>query len=212
MRGKVGAEPVRLGRCRATTTGVGAIGVEHDGVPCAHGEAVVALAGRAGLRPEVPEVPGRPGGVVILIAGGGPSPRLVPSPRRAIAVRELARRRVGIHVVTGGEHGPRDRIQEARCRLVLRAGTVRDVTGADQDRIRRQDVTEREEHRGQGSDDHDDRQSPHPHNGSRYAAIRRHDGADRAMPARHRGGVGCRRWRNHTRASSARRSRRTTGC
>ncbi len=119
VRREIGLEPQGLGRCRATAPDVGAVRVEHDGVPGPDRVAVVGLACWRRSRSEIAQVPLRTRGLVILVTRRRLRARLGAAPGRAIAVGEFLRRRVRVDVVPCGEYGPGDRVEELRRRLVL---------------------------------------------------------------------------------------------
>jgi hypothetical protein len=59
----------------------------------------------------------------------------VAAPRGVVEVREVGRGAVVVGVVTGGEHGARDAVEQRR-RLVVTRSAVGDVARPDQHRIR----------------------------------------------------------------------------
>src|SRR5207248_3529902 len=77
-------EPRILCRSRAVRD-VSRVGVEHDDVPRAEIEAVVALAARPGAIPEIVECPVRTAALVLVVAQGGPGTRLQSAPRGVVA-------------------------------------------------------------------------------------------------------------------------------
>ena len=114
-RGEVGLKPLLLSGAGAVRN----VGVQDDDVPIAQVVAVIALGGVAGCRTEVAEIAGGAGSVVIVVARCRPGARFVPAPRRAVAVRVVGARAIGVGVVAQGEDGARDRVEQigrASCR------------------------------------------------------------------------------------------------
>ena len=84
--GEVGLEPVVLLRAGIHRDVV----VERDDVPVALVVTVVSLAGLARRGPEVVEVSGGSGGVVLVVTRYRVCPRFVPAPGRLVAVLVVA--------------------------------------------------------------------------------------------------------------------------
>ncbi len=101
--------------------------------------AVVALARLAGGRAEVGEVALRTGRLVVVVAGRRHRPIPVPAPGRVIALTKLGGRARGVDVVAEREHGAIDRREQVGRRAVLGRTATGDVTGADHDRVGRED-------------------------------------------------------------------------
>ena len=122
-------EPLLLGRALKG----GDAAVEHHDVPIAQVVAVVELARIAGGGPEILPVRGGPGAEPFHVPDGGSGAVLVLSPGGAIAVVEV--RRVATptqDVVTDGEDGAGDGVEERRRGLVVLPIAARNVPGADE--------------------------------------------------------------------------------
>ena len=89
VRGQVLLEPRDLWGPRTAAAGLGAPSEDHD-VPRPKVVAVPTALGTTGRLPEVGEVRTRAVGLVVVVARGGPGARLVPAPRRVVAVGEVA--------------------------------------------------------------------------------------------------------------------------
>ena len=87
-------------------------------MPVAQVEGVPALIGIAGPVAEVGEVACRGVGLVLVVAGAGVSPLAMASPRRVVAVREVPGGSVGICVVTQGQDGALQVIEQRRGGLI----------------------------------------------------------------------------------------------
>jgi hypothetical protein len=135
-RRQVGREPLALRIGLVATADLIAQAVEDHDVPVAQLVAVVALARLTSSGAEVGEVGARARGVVVMVAGRGTCPRLICSPSRVVAVRELLTSPVGVGVVAGGEHGSGNAIDEVRGLLVASTrGANGDVACSDEHRI-----------------------------------------------------------------------------
>ena len=132
-RGEVGLEPLLLGRAGA---GIDVV-VDDDDVPGAEVEAVVALGRDPRGGAEIGVVRRGAGNRVVVIPRHRLGARLMTSPRRVVAVRELVGRAVGVDVVSGGEHGALDVVEQRGGRFVLRHVADADVAGAHEHRGRR---------------------------------------------------------------------------
>src|SRR5207244_9774127 len=128
-RGEVGLEPLLLGRAGAVRD----VRVQGDDVPIAQVVAVIALRGVAGRRAEVAEIAGGAGRVVIVVARCRPGARFVPTPGRAVAVRVVGARAIGVGVVAQGENGARDGVQQVRGERIRVHRAIGDVAGPDED-------------------------------------------------------------------------------
>src|SRR2546430_4910501 len=107
---EIALQPLQLRRRGADVD----LRIERHHVPGAEVVAVVALPSRAGGVPEIAEIGGSPGGVVVMDPGCGPGARLETTPGRGVAVCEVAGRAAGIDVVAGREHRPLDPVQQGR--------------------------------------------------------------------------------------------------
>src|SRR5205823_1714907 len=125
-RGEVVLQPLELRRCGADID----LRVERHHVPGAEVVAVIALPRRPGRAAEVAEIGGSPGGVVVVNPGRGTGTRLVATPGRVVAVREVAGRAVGIDVVTGRVHRSLYPIQQRGRGFVAGRAAVGDVARA----------------------------------------------------------------------------------
>ena len=118
---------------RVAAADLRALGVQHHDVPGSEVVAVVAVRRRAGRGSEVGVVAGGIGRVVVVVPGGGPRARAVPSPGRAVAGVELGQRARVVDVVAQREDGAGDAVEQRRGLLVVVAAALRDVAGADED-------------------------------------------------------------------------------
>ncbi len=108
------------------------MGVQHDDVPVAEVEAVVALAARARPVAEVVERAVRIAHRVLVVAEHGVGVGCEASPARSVAVLIVGEGTVGERVVAQGHHGARERVEDLRCRLVAGDRAARDVARRDQ--------------------------------------------------------------------------------
>src|SRR5439155_27127718 len=98
--------------------------------------AVIAQRRVARGGPEIAEVPGRTGRVVIVVPGRRPRPRLVTSPGRVVAIGVFRRGAVVVDVVPYREDGPGDVVEQRGRLLVVDAPARGDVACADENRGR----------------------------------------------------------------------------
>src|SRR5215204_5003164 len=104
--GEVSLEPAPLGGFPVTPPDLLAVAVEDHDVPGPSIVGVVASAGLARTPSEVIEVGLRPGGgVVLVVARGGPRALLVFAPGGIVAVAELRAGALRVGVVAEGEYG-----------------------------------------------------------------------------------------------------------
>ena len=129
MGGEVGPEPLLLGRAG---TGRGDAVERHD-VPRAEIVAVVALGRIARRGPEVGEVvPGGRARVVFVVAERGARARAVPPPARVVTALVVRERPTGVDVVTEGEHGAGDRVEDGRGGFVASGAARGHGSGPDE--------------------------------------------------------------------------------
>ena len=93
--------------------------------------AVVPLATVARGFTEVVEVPRCARRSVVVVAGYGPSPGLVPPPRRTITAREVGAGPVRIGIITDGEYGAGNGVEQSGGCLGPHRRARSDVSSAD---------------------------------------------------------------------------------
>src|SRR4029453_13214547 len=116
--GEVRPQPTALRRGRAAAAEFRGVRVEHEDVPRPGVVAVVAPGRIASSGTEVAVVALGSGRLVVVVAGRGPRPRLVPAPGRTVAIAELGSRPGRIGVVAEGDDRAGDAVEQLGCRAV----------------------------------------------------------------------------------------------
>src|ERR1700675_2696098 len=99
MRFQVLAQPFFFDGTLLAPSDFSAFAVEHHDVPGSEFVAVITLGWVARRRSEIIEVRSRATGMELVIADGRARPRLLPAPRRVVAVRELLGRAAFVSII-----------------------------------------------------------------------------------------------------------------
>ncbi len=135
IRGKVGTQPLQLGRILAASTDFRTTAVDDDDVPCTTVVAVIALTGCASIRTKVAEVGGTASGQILMVAGCRARARLEASPTGVVAIGVLGGGAGVVDVIAEGKDRAGDFVDEVGGGLIVRAATGCDVTRANQDTV-----------------------------------------------------------------------------
>ena len=130
VRLQIRAQPFFLRRAGLAPTYLGALTIEDDNVPRAEVITVIALLWITGIRAKIIKIGSSAAGVKLVVTGCRTSASFLSPPGRVVALGELLGGAGVIGVVTRGENGARNGIEQfGRGFRARKVCTVGDITG-----------------------------------------------------------------------------------